>query len=73
VVTGRRPQRRRIHERTGSVLGLKSAVNRLRGALAELDADGVTDINSVPLPPNLDRIVEAIRSRIDSNGAPPIS
>jgi DNA-binding SARP family transcriptional activator len=60
----------RIHERTGSVLGLKGAVNRLRGALAELGADGVSDINSVPLPPNLDRIVEAIRSRIE-NGAQP--
>jgi hypothetical protein len=59
----------RIHERTGSVLGLKGAVHRLRGALAELDSDGVTDIDSVPLPPNLDRVVEAIRSGIDSSGA----
>jgi DNA-binding SARP family transcriptional activator len=55
----------RIHERTGSVLGLKSAVHRLRGALAELGTEGVTDIDSMPLPPNLHRIVEAIRSRID--------
>ena len=55
----------RIHERTGSVLGLKSAVNRLRGALAELGAGGATDVDSVPLPPNLDRIVQAIRSRIE--------
>jgi DNA-binding SARP family transcriptional activator len=61
----------RIHERTGSVLGLKSAVHRLRGALAELGTEGVTDINSVPLPPNLDRIVEGIRLRIDGTGAPP--
>ena len=31
----------RIHERTGSSLGLESAVRRLRGALVELGADEV--------------------------------
>jgi hypothetical protein len=37
-----------------------------RGALAELGVDEVTDIDSVPLPTYLDRIVEDIRSRIGS-------
>ncbi len=58
----------RIHERTGSSLGLDNAVRRLRGTLAELSTDGVVDIDSVALPANLDRIVEDIRSRI--GGAP---
>ena len=56
----------RIHERTGSSLGLEYAVRRLRGALAELGTDEVTDVDSVPLPPNLDRLVQGIRSRIKS-------
>jgi hypothetical protein len=57
----------RIHERTGSALGLKGAVRRLQGTLAELrpDADDA-DVDSVPLPPNLERIVQAIRLRIDN-------
>jgi hypothetical protein len=60
----------RIHELTGSALGLKSAVRRLRGALAEPGADEVRDVDSVPLPPNPARIVQAIRSRIDGTSAP---
>jgi hypothetical protein len=55
----------RIHERTGSPLGLESAVRRLRGALIELGATEVADIDSVPLPPNLERIVKDIHSRIN--------
>jgi hypothetical protein len=61
----------RIHERTGSTLGLQSAVHRLRGALAELGTDSVADVDSAPLPKNLERIVQSIRSRIDSTAAPP--
>jgi hypothetical protein len=60
----------RIHERTGSSLGLESAVRRLRSALVELGADGVTDLDSVALPPNLDRLVQGIRSRISGSRAP---
>jgi hypothetical protein len=45
-------------------------VRRLRRALAELGTDGVTEMDSVTLPPNLDRIVQAIRSRIDSATEP---
>jgi len=61
----------RIHERTGSTLGLESAVRRLRGALAELGADEVTDIDSVPLPLNLERLVEQIRQRIGGGAVQP--
>jgi hypothetical protein len=59
----------RIHERTGSALGLKSAVRRLRGALAELGTDEPADIDSVPLPRNLDRLVQQIRQSIGSGNA----
>ena len=54
----------RIHERTGSSLGLESAVRRLRGALVELGGDDGTDVDRMPLPPNLDRLVQQIRQRI---------
>jgi len=52
-----------VHERTGSSLGLESAVRRLRASLVELGADAV-DVESVPLPTNLDRLVRQIRQRI---------
>jgi hypothetical protein len=61
----------RIHERTGSVLGLDAAVRRLRDALIELGATDVTDIDRVPLPDNLERIVNQIRSRIGGGVVPP--
>jgi len=60
----------RIHERTGSSLGLESAVRRFRGALIELGVTEVTDIDSVPLPSNLARILKDIRSRIGGGAAP---
>ena len=60
-----------IHERTGSSLGLESAVQRFRGALAELGTTDVTDIDRVPLPPNLDRLVQQIRRRICSDAVEP--
>lgn len=58
-------------ERTGSLLGLDGAVRRLRNALVELGATDVTDIDRVPLPDNLERIVNQIRSRIGSGIVPP--
>jgi len=61
----------RIHERTGSSLGLESAVRRLRGAQIELGTTSVTDIDRVPLPPNLDRLVQRIRQRIGSTPVEP--
>jgi hypothetical protein len=60
-----------IHERTGSSLGLESAVRRFRGALVELGTTDVTDIDRVPLPLNLDRLVQQIRRRIGSNAVEP--
>ena len=62
----------RVHERTGNSLGLKSAVRRLQAALAELGAVEVADVDRVPLPPNLDRLVRDIQARIDG-GATPVS
>lgn len=58
----------RVHERAGSSLGLESAVRRLRAALAELMPED-QDIETVPLPPNLEQLVQQIRGRI-GNGAP---
>jgi hypothetical protein len=53
----------RVHERAGSSLGLESAVRRLRAALVEL-APKDADIETVPLPPNLEQLVKQIRGRI---------
>jgi hypothetical protein len=61
----------RIHERTGSLLGLEGAVRRLRAALVELGVDEAADLDSVPLPPNLDRLVQQIRQRIEAGGVQP--
>jgi hypothetical protein len=41
---------------------LENAVRRLRASLVELGADAV-DVKSVPLPTNLDRLVQQIRQR----------
>jgi hypothetical protein len=60
----------RIHERTGSSVGLDGAVRRYRNAQIELGATDVADIDSVALPPNLERIVNEIRSRIGGRPAP---
>ena len=53
----------RVHERAGSLLGLQGAERRLRAALAEL-APGDVDVDAVPLPPKLDRLLQEIRLRI---------
>jgi len=58
----------RVHERAGSSLGLESAVRRLRAALAELIPED-QDIETVPLPPNLEQLVQQIRGRIGSGAA----
>jgi len=58
----------RVHERAGSSLGLESAVRRLRAALAELMPEDL-DIETVPLPPNLEQLVQQIRGRIGSGAA----
>ena len=60
----------RIHERTGSSLGLESAVRRFRDAQVELGTTNVTDIDRVPLPPNLERLVQQIRRRIGGTVEP---
>jgi two-component SAPR family response regulator len=57
----------RVHERAGDVLDLDSSVRRLRAALCEL-ASGDVDPETVAIPPNLDRIVAAIRERITRRG-----
>jgi hypothetical protein len=50
---------------------LESAARRFRGALVELGTTEVTDIDRVPLPPNLDRLVQQIRRRIGSDAVEP--
>ncbi len=59
----------RVYERTGNSLGLEGAVRRLRNALIELRLTQVTDIDKVPLPDNLERLVKQVRQRIGSGGA----
>src|SRR5579864_2581184 len=59
----------RIYERTGSSLSLEGAVRRLRNAQVELGTTDVTDIDRVPLPPNLERLVTNVRSRIAASAA----
>jgi len=54
----------RIYERTGSSLSLEGAVRRLRNAQVELGTTDATDIDRVPLPPNLERLIQQIRRRI---------
>jgi DNA-binding SARP family transcriptional activator len=54
----------KLHGRTGSVLGLDSAVRKLRSALSEAGTDSATDIDSVELPANLEQIISEVRARI---------
>ena len=61
----------RIHERTGSSLGLESAVRRFRDAQVELGTTTVTDIDRIPLPASLERLVQQIRQRIGSSTSEP--
>ena len=46
-------------------------MRRFRGALVELGTTDVTDIDRVPLPLNLDRLVQQIRRRIGGNAVEP--
>jgi hypothetical protein len=59
----------RIHERTGSSVGLEGVVRHYRKAQLELGTTDVTDIDRVPLPLSLERIVNDIRSRIGGGAA----
>src|SRR5437762_1663299 len=45
---------------------------RLRNAQVELGTTDVTDIDRVPLPPNLERLVQQIRRRIGSTVEPTV-
>ena len=58
----------RVHERTGSLMGLDGAVRRYRSALIELGATDVADVDDVPLPDNLERLVQQIKQRIGGGG-----
>jgi hypothetical protein len=60
----------RIHERTGNTPGLAGVVRRYRNAQIERGTTQVTDIDKVPLPANLDRVVKDIQSRIGSGSTP---
>jgi hypothetical protein len=59
----------RIYEGMGSSLSLEGAVRRLRNAQVELGTTDITDIDRVPLPPNLERLVNDIRSGIAPSSA----
>jgi hypothetical protein len=61
----------RIYEREGNSLGLERAVRRFRGAQIEIGTGDVTDTDRVPLPPNLERLVQQIRQRIGSRSVEP--
>jgi hypothetical protein len=63
----------RIYERTGSSLSLDGAVHRLRHAQVELSTTRVTDVDRVPLPPNLEQLVQQVRRRIGSRSVEPSS
>ena len=58
----------RVHERTGSLMGLDGAVRRYRSALIELGATEVADVDDVPLPDNLERLVQQIKQCIGGGG-----
>jgi hypothetical protein len=55
----------------GSSLSLEDAVRRLRNAQVELGTTDVTDIDRVPLPLNLERLVHQIRQHVGSTSAEP--
>jgi hypothetical protein len=61
----------RIYERTGNLAGLASAVKRYRSAQIELGTTEITDVDKVPLPLNLERVVNDIRSRIGTGEVVP--
>ena len=49
-------------------MSLDGAVRRYRSALIELGTTDVTDVDSVPLPDNLERLVQEIKQRIGGAG-----
>jgi hypothetical protein len=59
----------RIHERTGSSVSLGNAVRRYQSAQIELGTTDITDVSKVPLPPNLQHIVQDIQQRIGGDNA----
>jgi DNA-binding SARP family transcriptional activator len=63
----------RVHERTGSSMGLERAVRCYRGALVEVGLTEITDIDRVPLPANLERLVHQIRQRIGGGAVEPVT
>jgi len=61
----------RIYDRTGDPVGLESAVRRYRNAQIQLGAADVADVDRLPLPHSLDRVVNEIRSRIGTRATEP--
>jgi hypothetical protein len=59
-----------VHERTGNSVGLDGVLRQYRKAQLELGTTDATDIDRVPLPLNLQRIVNDIRLRIGSPRGP---
>jgi hypothetical protein len=60
----------RIYERTGSPAGLEGAVRWYRNAQIELGTTEITDIDKVPLPLKLERVVSDIRRRLGGSTTP---
>jgi hypothetical protein len=54
-------------------MGPERVVRRYRGALVELGLTEVSDIDRLPLPPNLERLVQQIRQRIGSGAVEPVA
>lgn len=63
----------RVHERTGSSMGLARAVRCYPGALVELGLTEITDVDRVPLAANLERLVKQIRQHISGGAVEPVT
>jgi hypothetical protein len=59
----------RVHERAGSLLGLQSAERRLRQWLVELATFDNVNVETVSLPPKLDRVLQEIRAHLSEPDA----
>jgi hypothetical protein len=59
----------RVHERAGSLLGLQSAERRLRQWLVELATFDDVNVETVTLPPKLDRVLQEIRAHLSAPDA----
>src|SRR5919108_639060 len=55
----------------GDQPGLETAARRLGGALVELGDTEVADVDSVPLPPKLEQLVQQIRQHIGTGAVQP--